>query len=130
MGAAAGLTSGVALASKFKGTAGEKAIAEHLCRREELYLAGSAICSFGSRKKVGNKEIKKQYGEGAVQATDLYLEDILEPSDYASLRKKASLDYEQEELRKANCLESKSDNSNLRDVYDSEKKHRSGAEKT
>ena len=68
------------------------------------------------------RRFKKQYGREPVQATPLYLEDILEPSDYASLLKKASLDYEQE-LRKRIVSKVNPDNSNLMDVYDSERRN-------
>src|SRR5690606_22629010 len=44
-----------------------------------------------------------------------------EPSDYASLLKKASLDYEQE-LRRRIVSKVNPDNSNLMDVYDSERR--------
>jgi hypothetical protein len=122
LGAAAGLTSGVALASKFKGTAGEKAIAGALMSAGGAVLGGIGdIARSEARKRSAIKKFKKQYGREPVQATDLYLEDILEPSDYASLRKKASLDYEQE-LRKRIVSKVNPDNSNLRDVYDSERR--------
>lgn len=122
LGAAAGLTSGVALASKFKGTAGEKAIAGALMSAGGAVLGGIGdIARSEARKRSAIKKFKKQYGREPVQATDLYLEDILEPSDYASLRKKASLDYEQE-LRKRIVSKVNPDNSNLMDVYDSERR--------
>ncbi len=74
-----------------------------------------------ARRRSAIKKFKKQYGREPVQATHLYLEDILEPSDYASLLKKASLDYEQE-LRRRIVSKVNPDNSNLMDVYDSERR--------
>ena len=123
LGAAAGLTAGVALASKFKGTAGEKAIAGALMAPPGALIGGIGdLARLEARKRLGMRKFKKRYGREPVQATPLYLEDILEPSDYASLLKKASLDYEQE-LRKRIVSKVNPDNSNLMDVYDSERRN-------
>ncbi|NLP33520.1 MAG: hypothetical protein GX353_10305 [Oligella ureolytica] len=123
LGAAAGLTAGVALASKFKGTAGEKAIAGALISPVGAMIGGIGdLARLEARKRLGMRKFKKRYGREPVQATPLYLEDILEPSDYASLLKKASLDYEQE-LRKRIVSKVNPDNSNLMDVYDSERRN-------
>ncbi len=122
LGAAAGLTTGVALASKFKGTAKEKALAGALMSAGGAVIGGIGdLARLGARERSGIKKFKKQYGRDPVRATHLYLEDILEPSDYAFLQKKASLDYEQE-LRKRILSKVNPDNSNLMDVYDSERR--------
>lgn len=122
LGAAGGLAAGVALASKFKGTAGEKALAGALMSSGGATLGGVGdLFRWEARRRSAIKKFKKQYGREPVQATPLYLEDILEPSDYASLLKKASLDYEQE-LRRRIVSKVNPDNSNLRDVYDSERR--------
>lgn len=122
LGAAAGLTAGVALGSKFKGTAGEKDLAGAAMSAGGALLGGIGdIARWEARKRSAIKKFKKQYGREPVQATHLYLEDILEPSDYASLLKKASLDYEQE-LRRRIVSKVNPDNSNLMDVYDSERR--------
>ena len=122
LGATGGLATGVALASKFKGTAGEKALAGALMSSGGATLGGVGdLFRWEARRRSAIKKFKKQYGREPVQATELYLEDILEPSDYASLLKKASLDYEQE-LRRRIVSKVNPDNSNLRDVYDSERR--------
>lgn len=122
LGATAGLTTGVALASKFKGTAGEKALAGALMSSGGAVIGGIGdLFRSEARRRSAIKKFKKQYGREPVQATHLYLEDILEPSDYASLLKKASLDYEQE-LRRRIVSKVNPDNSNLMDVYDSERR--------
>ena len=122
LGAAAGLATGVALASKFKGTAKEKALAGALMSSAGAIIGGTGdLARSEARERLGMRKFKKQYGRDPVRATPLYLEDILEPSDYASLQKEASLDYEQE-LRKRIVSKVNPDNSNLMDVYDSERR--------
>lgn len=122
LGATAGLATGVALASKFKGTAKEKALAGALMSAGGAVIGGIGdLARSGARERSGIKKFKKQYRRDPVRATHLYLEDILEPSDYASLQKEASLDYEQE-LRKRILSKVNPDNSNLMDVYDSERR--------
>ena len=119
LGAAAGLTAGAALG----GTAKEKALAGALMSSAGAIIGGTGdLARSEARKRLGMRKFKKQYGRDPVRATRLYLEDILEPSDYASLQKKASLDYEQE-LRKRIVSKVNPDNSNLRDVYDSERRN-------
>ncbi len=122
LGATAGLATGVALASKFKGTAKEKALAGALMSSAGAIIGGTGdLARSEARERSAIKKFKKQYGRDPVRAAPLYLEDILEPSDYASLLKEASLDYEQE-LRKRIVSKVNPDNSNLMDVYDSERR--------